>query len=204
MRGGVASSRRAIAAERREAAWKLRKRGYSFQDIADELGPAYGGYSKSSAERDVKRILNELNERTLETAAEARALDLARLDELLSAWFTTALRQHERAAAPAGEATVEGDETGEGDETETIDWSRLDPLEALEAALKEAMLSKQAADVIFKVLEQRAKLMGLYRQEVALTTPVPLQVAADLSGLNEESLDAIIRNLTAALSTGDH
>ena len=31
MRGGVASSRRAQAAERREQAWRLRKRGYSFQ-----------------------------------------------------------------------------------------------------------------------------------------------------------------------------
>lgn len=231
MRGGKASSRRAIAAERREAAWKLRKRGHSFQQIADELGPDYGGYSKSSAERDIKRVLNELNERTLETAAEARALDLARLDELLVAWFATALREGERPARRGGAETAEGekaegepagddlvkawftaalrDGTGKSAEADqsaldAIDWSTLSPMDLLDALFKQAMLSKQAAEIVFKALEQRAKLLGLHRQEFALTTPTPLQVAADLSGLDEESLDAIIRNLTAALGAGEN
>lgn len=206
MRGGVASSRRAQAAERREQAWRLRKRGYSFQQIADELRPEFGNYSKSTAERDIKRVLEELNARTLETAAEARALDLARLDELLVAWFATAVRENERAgrveAAPgdtsADDVSIDDEKMGAG----LPDWSILSPLETLEATLKEAMLSKHAAEIVFKALEQRAKLLGLHRQEVALTTPAPLQVAADLSGLDEESLDAIIRNLTAAIGAG--
>ena len=67
-------------------------------------------------------------------------------------------------------------------------------------------MSRQAADVVLKVLEQRAKMMGLYRQEVALATPTPMAVvvgAADLSGLGEAELDAVIRNLQAALGAGN-
>ena len=186
MRGGKASGRRAIAAERREAAWNLRKRGYSFQQIADELGPAYGGYSKSSAERDVKRVLHELNERTLETAAEARALDLARLDEVLQAWVTTAMREGERPGPRGAGETAEGEPAGddlvmawfaralrdgtgkaaEADKSalDAIDWSTLGPMDLLDALFKQAMLSRQAAEIVFKALEQRARLLGLHRQ----------------------------------------
>lgn len=181
---GVASSGRIAAAERREQAWGLKKRGFSYRQIADRLNS-----SKSTVERDVKRVLDELNARTLETAAEARTLDLARLDELLVAWFETAMRTQERAFREVVNSAV-------GDE------EPLGLLDALDAALKEAAVSKQAADIVFKALEQRAKLLGLYRQEVALMTPAPLHVTADLSGLDEESLDAIIRNLSAASGAG--
>ena len=161
---GAASSRRAIAAERREAAWQLRKQGHAFRSIAERLAPQYGGnYSKSQAQRDVQAVLDELNERTVQDAAGARALDLARLDDLLLAWFAPAAGQDREAEA-------------------------LDP---------------KAADVVLKILEQRAKLHGLYRSEVALSSAGPLVVATtdmgDLSALSEQELDAIIRNLEAAL-----
>jgi|CXWK01.1.fsa_nt_gi hypothetical protein len=163
---GAASSRRAIAAERREAAWQLRKQGHAFRSIAERLAPEYGGnYSKSQAQRDVQAVLDELNERTVLDAAGARALDLARLDDLLVAWFP--------------HATIAGEDT------------KFDPLD------------RHAADVVLKTLEQRAKLLGLHRQEVALSSSGPLIVATgdlgDLSQLSEEELDAIIRNLEAAL-----
>lgn len=193
---GVASSGRIVAAERREQAWELKKRGFSYRQIAERLDS-----SKSTVERDVKRVLDELNARTLETAAEARVLDLARLDELLVAWFETAMRTRERAFRRAVDSAAgdvdDGAEAAVGGEEEPLGL-----LDELDAALKEAAVSKQAADIVFKVLEQRAKLLGLYRQEVALVTPAPLQVAADLSGLDEESLDAIIRNLSAASGAG--
>ena len=192
---GVASSGRIAAAERREQAWKLKKRGFSYRQIAERLDS-----SKSTVERDVKRVLDELNARTLETAAEARALDLARLDELLVAWFETAMRTRERAFREVVDSTA-----GDVDEMSGAAVDGEEPLgllDELDAALKETAVSKQAADIVFKVLEQRAKLLGLYRQEVALVTPAPLQVAADLSGLDEESLDAIIRNLSAASGAG--
>ena len=192
---GVASSGRIAAAERREQAWELKKRGFSYRRIAERLDS-----SKSTVERDVKRVLDELNARTLETAAEARALDLARLDELLVAWFETAMRTQERAFREVVDSAA-GD-VDEGAGSAAGDVEPLGVLDALDAALKEAAVSKQAADIVFKVLEQRAKLLGLYRQELALVTPAPLQVAADLSGLDEESLDAIIRNLSAASGAG--
>lgn len=181
MSGGKASSGRIKAAERRGEAWVLRKQGHSMRDIADRLGS-----TKSTIDRDLKRVLDDLNSRTLDAAVEARELDLARLDDLLLAWFPTATR------------------SGEGQAAEDADEADVPPdfMERLEAAWREAAMSKQAAEILLKVLEQRAKLLGLYRQEVALTTPAPLQVAADLSGLDEESLDAIIRNLAAAVGAG--
>ncbi len=75
---GAASAQRVAAAERREKAWELRKRGFSFRAIAEELerDAAVGGtYSKSQAERDVKRVLDDLQKRTVESAAEARLID---------------------------------------------------------------------------------------------------------------------------------
>ena len=164
---GVASSARARAAERREKAWELRKQGQSFGAIGEALG-----YSKSQAERDIKHVFKELTERTLESAAEARVLDLARLDDLLLAWFPNA----------AGEGVDREEHPNQ---------------------MGDIALYRHAAEIVLKILEQRAKLHGLYRQDVALFTPVPLAVAsADLSGLNEVELDAVIRNLQAALGAG--
>jgi hypothetical protein len=223
-RGGSASGKRITAAERREKAWELRKRGLTFRAIAGELAPEFGGsYSKSQAERDIKHALNELNERTLETAAEARAIDLARLDDLLFAWFSTALREKERPTAAPGEdepgdivsawfakaakGMAEGeeeDDAAEASPLDGVDWSKLGPMDLLEAVFKQAQLSRQATEIVLKIFEQRAKLLGLHRQELALTTPVPLQVATvDLSGLDEDGLNAIIRNLAAARGGGE-
>lgn len=226
-RGGSASGKRITAAERRERAWELRKRGMTFRAIAEQLAPEFGGsYSKSQAERDIKKALDELQERTLETAAEARATDLARLDDLLFAWFATALREKERPAgggkdeepgdimaawfAKAAKGAAEGEEEEEGDAAEAspldgVDWSKLGPMDLLEAVFKRAQLSRQATEIVLKIFEQRAKLLGLHRQELALTTPVPLQVASavDLSGLDEDGLNAIIRNLAAARGGGE-
>ena len=191
---GTASAQRALAAERREKAWELRKRGYSFRAIAEELErdpTVVETYSKSQAERDVKRVLEDLQKRTVESAAEARLIDLARLDDLLAAWFAQAVGMSdaeaiERLAAGAYGGAMADDERGL-------------------AGLGRPALDKAAADVVLKVLERRAKMLGLDRQDVALLTPAPLTVAvaaADLSGLGEAELDAVIRNLQAALGAG--
>lgn len=219
---GTASSKRIQAAERRERAWELRKRGFSFRKIAQELAPVFGeSYSKSQTERDIKRVLDELNERTLETAAQARATDLARLDDLLAAWYVTALREHERpidaepdesgdivaswfarVMATAGEEEHDESAGEKKPLLDAIDWSKLAPMDLLDAFFKQANLSKQAVEIVLRILEQRAKLLGLHRQEIALTTPSPLKVGADLSDLDEATLNAIIRNLTTALGAG--
>lgn len=198
---GTASTRRIAAAERREKAWALRRRGLSFRAIAEELGrdPAVGErYSKSQAQRDVQFVLDELLARTVDNAAEARALDLARLDDLLAAWFESALRR--------GEGTTAEHEAAEAAEAAEELRDTLSLMDTLEAAVKRQTLSRQAANVVLKALEQRAKMLGLYRQEVALATPMPMTVvvgAADLSGLGEAELDAVIRNLQAALGAGN-
>lgn len=199
-RGGAASGTKIRIAERRREAWELRKRGKSFQAIADELG-----YSKSSAERDIKVMLEELNQKTLESAAEARALDLARLDDVLAAWYGLALREKLDSLKEESSDTELSDvdaADAEAADDGSFKWSTEELAAAMELAVKEVTISKHATDIVFKALEQRAKLLGLYRQEVALMTPAPIQVATDISGLDEKSLDAIIRNLTAAIGAG--
>lgn len=191
-RGGAKSAQKIGLAERRGQAWELRKQGHDFRAIAAKLG-----YSKSSAERDIKHVMATLIDRTVESAAEARAIDLARLDDLLVAWF-----------APAAGMAASDDETAGADDNAADEGGEADPHDEAAGRVRkilEQTIDKDAAAVVLKILEQRAKLLGLYRQEVALTTPTPLRVDAgvDLSGLDEESLNAIIGNLTAALGAGD-
>lgn len=198
MRRGQNLSKRSVLVERREKAWALVKRGKSLQEIADELG-----YSKSSAQRDVQHVMNEVAERTVRDAMSQRALDVARVEDVIGAWFPAAAGvtfelpdDDETAGAtlrkPEAQAVA-------GDLFATDD----DPDEP-RARLVQALLDRDAAEVFLKAVEQKGKLLGYYRQEVALTTQTPLVVATtDLSGLSETELDAVIRNLQAALGAGD-
>ena len=207
---------RVNAAERRDKAWALRKRGYSFRDIADTLknDPTAGpNYSKSQAQRDVQKVLDDLQTRTINSAAEERALDLARLDDLLMAWFAPAvglsdaeaIGRHGVASAEAIPAEAESAEQAALEAVLTAVAGGPSQVNALAGGGPVRALDKAAADVVLKALERRAKMLGLDRQELALATPTPLAVvvgAADLSGLGEAELDAVIRNLSAALSAG--
>lgn len=193
---GAASSRRAIAAERREAAWQLRKQGHSFRSIAERLAPEYGGnYSKSQAQRDVQHVLAEVTERTVQDAMRQRVVDVARVEDVIATWYPVAARvvflppEEEDAARLVPPATATG--ASEGEPTPEIR-----PVQAL--------LDRDAAEVFLKAVDQKGKLLGYYRQEVAVYAQTPLVVAStDLSGLGEAELDAVIRNLQAALGAGD-
>lgn len=78
-----ASERRIEAVERQRKAVELRKAGMSYEAIADELG--YAG--KSGAYKAVSSALT----RTLqEPADELRALELARLDDMLKGLWVNA------------------------------------------------------------------------------------------------------------------
>ena len=66
------------AAERKQRAVELRKLGFTYQKIADQLG-----VSVSAAHKMVMTALKELNEKTVEGAEELRRLELERLDEWL-------------------------------------------------------------------------------------------------------------------------
>ena len=65
------------AAERRERAFQLRKRGLGFRAIGKRLG-----VSHVQAYRDVKAVLQDLAKRTQKAARELRQLESERLDFL--------------------------------------------------------------------------------------------------------------------------
>lgn len=193
MRRGQNLSKRSALVERREKAWALVKRGKSLQEIADELG-----YSKSSAQRDVQHVLDEVRERTIQDAMSQRALDVARVEDVIGAWYP---------AAAGVTFELPGDDEAlilRQPGTAAADDNSDDDPDAPRARLVQALLDRDAAEVFLKAVDQKGKLLGYYRQEVALTAQTPLVVATtDLSGLGEVELDAVTRNLQAALSAGD-
>lgn len=74
---------KATAAEKRKKALDLRRAGWSFEDIATEVGYA----NKGSAHRAVKQGIADI---TRESAAELVELELSRLDDLLAGLYEQA------------------------------------------------------------------------------------------------------------------
>jgi len=74
------SPRKTTATERKAQALSRRIGGFTFQQIADEMG-----VSRQAAHALVKSALAELNEKIAESAAELRRLELERLDTMRSA-----------------------------------------------------------------------------------------------------------------------
>lgn len=67
---------RVIAAERRVKALELRKLGFTYRKIGDQLG-----VTEAAAHKMVTKSLRELNEKSAESASEVLRLELERLDE---------------------------------------------------------------------------------------------------------------------------
>lgn len=87
-------------AERRSLALDLRKEGWSYEQIstylrqqqeAGELDGIPARYNRSSAYKDVIAILNELHEENRGKAAELRALETERLNEIIAAFYPRAV-----------------------------------------------------------------------------------------------------------------
>lgn len=74
---------RATAAEKRKQALDLRRAGWSFDEIAAEVGYA----NKGSAHRAVKQGIADI---TRESASELLELELSRLDDLFSGLYESA------------------------------------------------------------------------------------------------------------------
>jgi hypothetical protein len=74
---------RATAAEKRKQALDLRRAGWSFDDIAAEVGYA----NKGSAHRAVKQGIADI---TRESASELLELELSRLDDMFSGLYESA------------------------------------------------------------------------------------------------------------------
>lgn len=86
---------RIVADVRTNQALELRMQGFSYQQIADELG-----YSRqNSAYEAVKRALDALHEDTHEKAAMLRDMSILRLDKLLNVYFPMAMEGDPVAAA---------------------------------------------------------------------------------------------------------
>jgi hypothetical protein len=143
----------------------------------------------------VQHVLAEVTERTVQDAMRQRVVDVARVEDVIATWYPVAARvvfvppDEEDAARPVPLVKATG--ASEGEPTPEIR-----PVQAL--------LDRDAAEVFLKAVDQKGKLLGYYRQEVAVYAQTPLVVAStDLSGLGEAELDAVIRNLQAALGAGD-
>lgn len=128
-----ATDRKATAAEKRKQSLDLRRAGWSFEDIAAEVGYA----NKGTAYKAVKQAIADI---TRESATELLELELARLDDL---------------QAGAYEKARDGD--------------------------------LFAVDRVLKIIDQRAKFLGLYdRKPEDPTADVKgalLDFAAGLKGL---------------------
>lgn len=78
-----ATERKATAAEKRKEALDLRRAGWSFDDIARQVGYT----NKGSAHRAVKQALQDI---TRESATELLELELLRLDDMLAGLYDSA------------------------------------------------------------------------------------------------------------------
>lgn len=85
MTQSATSSRKAIGRERELQALELRKAGFTFDRIAQQLG-----ISQPGAYKAVKRALSRLTAQTDEAADEVRRLELERLDGMLPVMWTQA------------------------------------------------------------------------------------------------------------------
>lgn len=93
---GLPPAKQAAACERRVRALELRKAGHSYREIGRQLG-----ISHVQAEKDVTRVLAELNAQATETAESWRRLELERLDALWVGIWRQALSGHPLAVASA-------------------------------------------------------------------------------------------------------
>ena len=78
MAESATSKRKIVGRERTIRCLELRKAGATFQQIGDELG-----ITRQGAHKAAKRGMQELINKTPETAAETRAVQLLRIDALL-------------------------------------------------------------------------------------------------------------------------
>ena len=127
------TDRRATAAEKRKQALELRRAGWGYQEIADEVGWANKGTAYTQVQKAIKEI-------TRESAKELLELELERLDDLFSGLY---------------EAARNGDNF--------------------------------SVDRALKIMDQRARLLGLYDQKpedpTADVRGALLDFAAGLKGL---------------------
>lgn len=172
MTGGITSSKKLKAAERRLLALGLRKQGFSLRDIADELARQGVAVSLGTVHNDLKQALSQVAEEMLDQARSVLALELLRLDEMQAAYWL---------AAVGGKVMVRN-EDGYPEERQVIP----DP--------------KRAA-LILDIMERRAKLLGLDKMDLRVGDPQgqPLGSKGSMATVPEGDLDHLLSNLLAAV-----
>ncbi len=96
------------AAEKRAQALELRKRGYSYRAIAEDLGFA----SESGARKTIELGLKALRDTVAESAEEMRAIELERLDAMLKAmWPAVTATTHVVGMSEEGPIDAPGPDT---------------------------------------------------------------------------------------------
>lgn len=125
-RGGDGKYTRSIETAQRDAqAARYRARGWSYQRIADEMS-----ISRTAAHEAVQRALRETVE---EPAADVRALEIARLDEMYERVLEVLERQH--VTVSNGRVIYVGDQPLEDDGPVLAAVDRLLKIQARRAAL---------------------------------------------------------------------
>jgi hypothetical protein len=179
-RAGNGKFARSAATIRRDhKAAELRGQGYSFQRIADELGFA----SKGKAHEAVMRAFAEIPS---EESAQAKALDLERIDRLIEHAWQVMLRDH----VTVSQGRVVGKQIG---------WQRDDDGEILRdgegapIALYEDILDDGPALAAIReirgLLERRAKMIGY---------DAPARSRVEV--ITEDAVDAELARLEAELA----
>jgi len=120
------------AAQRRDKALRLRIGGYKFQEIGDEFG-----ITRQAAHGLVKTALKELNEKTMESAAELKRIQTEQLDTMTYAIWGQVLAgdlgavaamdriQKRRAALEGMDAPKKLDHTSGGEKMPVTDPAEL-------------------------------------------------------------------------------
>lgn len=172
-----ASKKKVNLADRRQRALDLRRQGWSYRKIADFMEVELGSpYSESMAYRDVTAALDLVRTKLKETAEDVLQLELDRLDTMTVVWWPKAV--------------------GLGQTSQ--------PGLTVEEQVAKLMPDVKAAELVLDIMARRAKYLGLDKPgELNLRTPEPLNMkhGPDLTGADEETLDRIINNLQAAVSS---
>lgn len=173
MAGGKQSAVKLKAAERRQLVFELRKQGLDLRAIVQEIQTRHPGTSCSltTVHRDLQKVLGELVKQTFDDAETVLAMELARLDDLLAAYWVAAV------------GTTQLVQNEDGSTAEVY----IPP-------------NPKTAELTLKIIDRRMKLLGLDKTNLQVSDAQgrPIMLGGQFSGLDEGELDQVLLNLLAA------
>ena len=164
-RGGDGKFIRDTATAERDAkAAALRSKGWSFRDLAAELGYASVGAAHTAVQRALKAIVEE-------PAADVRAMELERLDAMLRAVQTVLEAEH----VVVSQGRVVRRRTGEVD----------DDGEPIYEDVPDYAPVMAAVDRLLKIQERRSRLLGL---DAPVKAQTATSITYEIAGVDLEAL----------------